>query len=118
MESVRTEVQADSAATGSVEVIANDVNTVTKIPSNVLNDVTMAYSVAQECRNCSLLVCQMCADKTLTQQRAEQEAREAERAAEEAESERNIEEEIGESNENEVPASPGQGGHSPPSLID
>ncbi|KAF9690847.1 hypothetical protein EKO04_011024 [Ascochyta lentis] len=61
--------------------------------SNIFSDASTAYSIAQECERCSLLVCQKCADEILAQRKAEEDAREAEQAAEEAEAAAKAEEE-------------------------
>ncbi|KAF1360890.1 hypothetical protein EJ07DRAFT_114429 [Lizonia empirigonia] len=88
MEDVRSDADLDAAMTDGE--IASDPATQLKktaivaATSNVFNETTTADSVAQECENCSLLVCQECADDILEQRRAEQEASEAERVAAEA----------------------------------
>ncbi|KAF2628204.1 hypothetical protein BU25DRAFT_41881 [Macroventuria anomochaeta] len=94
MEDIQSELEVDFKKAES----SPDTELYQKAPSTcstslVFSGTSMAYSVAQECHNCSLLVCQKCADDILAQRQAKREAREAERAAEEAEAERKAEEE-------------------------
>lgn len=112
-----SQLHADSMDDVQSEAKASK-ETMSKSPtSNVFNNFSATFSIAQECHSCSLLVCKDCADAILAQRQAEREARSAELEAREA-ALITAAAATSTRESTEVPASPGHEGHSPPSLFD
>lgn len=77
MEDIRSRLYADLAESKSASHMGLTRGATAVSPtSNVFNNTPHMDSVAQECHNCSLLVCRKCADDILVEQQAEQDAQE------------------------------------------